>query len=136
MMRDRVAPALRELGFQGSGQAFTLPAPDHFVILGFQKSANSDRSEVSFTINVSAVSKAAWRRMCDERTYLPETPSPNTYYCDDAWQQRIGALMPRSDREPWWTVRAGESAESVADEVLNVVRDYAVPAIEDQLGPY
>ena len=53
MMKEEIAPALRRLGFKGSGQRYELPSPTHWALLGFQKSAYSDSPEVRFTVNVT-----------------------------------------------------------------------------------
>jgi hypothetical protein len=61
MMKTQVAPALRGLGFKGSGQNYELPSPGHWAMLGFQKSAWSDASALRFTVNVLVVSRLATR---------------------------------------------------------------------------
>src|SRR5439155_1336209 len=48
MVKDEIAPALRELGFKGSGQRFTLPSETHWALLGLQKFTWSDRDRVDF----------------------------------------------------------------------------------------
>ncbi|RPE41173.1 uncharacterized protein DUF4304 [Streptomyces sp. Ag109_O5-1] len=50
MMRTQIAPALRALGFKGSGQIFELPHPASWALLGFQKSAYNTARHVEFTV--------------------------------------------------------------------------------------
>ena len=53
MLRDELAPRLRQLGFKGSRQAFLLPDDHRWIQIGFQKSAWSDAGSVRFTANVT-----------------------------------------------------------------------------------
>jgi hypothetical protein len=94
------------LGFKRSGQAFTMPSETHFVMLGLQKSTSSSADLVRFTINVSVISRQIWAQVREKRSHLPATPSPNTFYGDFAWQERIGTLLDGTDR--WWTIRTGK----------------------------
>jgi hypothetical protein len=137
MMRDEIAPELRRMGFKGSGQSFILPSETHWVLLGFQKSRVSNAEFVLFTVNVTAVSKRTWIEARSERSYLSERPSPSSNYGPWAWQSRIGQLLPdRQDK--WWTVDIRASMESVKvevlEEVLDAIRTYALPAIEQQVA--
>jgi hypothetical protein len=61
MLREEVAPALRELGLRGSGQRFRLPSESHWALLAFQKSQWSDADEIRFTVNVMTVSETFGR---------------------------------------------------------------------------
>ncbi len=133
MMREEIGPELRQMGFKGSGQSFTLPSETHWVLLGFQKSRASNAKDVRFTVNVTAVSKRAWVEARSERSYLPERPSANSRYGPFAWQLRIGhLLLDRQDK--WWTVDTRASMESLKVEVLDAIRTYALPAIEQQVA--
>ncbi|WP_084965824.1 DUF4304 domain-containing protein [Thermoactinospora rubra] len=87
MLRDEIAPALRELGFVGSGQIYRLPDDRHWARLGFQKSAFSMWEQVSFTINLSVVSKELWEQRRSAGR-LPARPAPSTFYGPWMWQRR------------------------------------------------
>ncbi len=50
-----------------------------------------------------------------------------------AWQRRIGHLLPGM-QDKWWTIDTRASAESVRIEVLEAIRVYALPAIEQQVA--
>lgn len=49
MLRNNLAPALRALGFKGSGQIYTLPDEDCWALVGIQRSQFSDRYDLRFT---------------------------------------------------------------------------------------
>ena len=133
MMQREIAPALRELGFKGSGQSFTLPSETHWVLLGFQKSQWGDSREVTFTVNVTVVEKRAWDDERAKRPYLGgERPAPNTIYGPPVWTDRVGFLFP-AGTDLWWPVKAGSSTATVANEVVAAIRDYALPEIARQI---
>jgi uncharacterized protein DUF4304 len=133
MMRDHVAPALRAMGFVGSGRSYVLPSDTHWVLLGFQKSRSSDAAAVPFTVNVTVASKEAWAAMRRTRGYLPERPSANTFYGPEIWRRRIGMLLPEgADR--WWTLTPATPAAALAAEVVDALRLAALPEIRRRLA--
>jgi hypothetical protein len=133
MMRDEIAPALREMGFVGSGQTYTLPSDSHWVLLGFQKLRASNAAKVRFTVNVTAASRRAWDELRASLDYLPERPSANTAYGPAIWRRRIGMLLPEGvDR--WWTVTPARPTTPVAAEVAEAIRLAALPAIQRRLA--
>jgi hypothetical protein len=133
MMKTQVAPRVRALGFKGSGQNYELPSPDHWVLLGFQKSVWSDASALRFTVNVLVVSRAAWESARTERAYLPARPTANRLWGDFAWQRRIGTLLP-GRQDLWWEVEPGRPTEELVDEVLSAIADFVLPAIRGKTG--
>ena len=44
----------------GSGQAFRLPTPSGYALLGFQKSTTSTRESVKFTVNLRVYTQDEW----------------------------------------------------------------------------
>lgn len=136
MLTDHVGPALREMGFRGSGQTYALPSDSHWSLLGFQRSKSSDRNRVSFTVNLTAVSRADWGAIHSWYPQLPERPGANwspapifervseTGY----WHSRIGPLMP-SGLDSWWDLRANDDEALIAAPVVEAVRQYGLPAL-------
>ena len=132
MVKSQVAPALRTLGFKGSGRSYDLGCEDHWAMLGLQGSQWSNRRELRFTVNLLVVSREVWDRERSERPQLGAKPSPNTHPGSFAWWQRLGLLMPeRTDK--WWRVRADEETSTVAHEALEAIRVYGLPAIEQEV---
>ncbi|MEU4712885.1 DUF4304 domain-containing protein [Micromonospora purpureochromogenes] len=128
VLRDVVAPALREMGFKGSGKLYRLDDEKCWVRLGFQSSVSNSAARVKFTVNLLVADKDAWTGSRDEKHYLPEVPSPNISYGQPFWWERIGALMP-SGRDHWWTITDPLVASNVALEVVAAVRKFALPAL-------
>jgi hypothetical protein len=133
LMRQHVAPAMRDLGLKGSGGVFTLPDAEHWASIGFQRSTYSDRHEIRFTVNLTAGSKAVWQEARAARTYLPERPAPNTFYGSFIWQSRIGQLLP-GGQDKWWSVGPQTALEALALDVAAAIRDYGIPALRNHLS--
>lgn len=125
MMKDEIAPTLRQLGFKGSGQRFELPSGDTWAVLGFQKSQRSDSDEVRFTINIAVVARDAWT--AERESFFPERPGANTRY-GIGWETRIGDLIP-GNLDRWWTVQGGRATARIAGEVVSAIEQYALPAM-------
>jgi len=132
MMKGGVAPRLRALGFKGSGQGYELGSDDYWAVLGFQKSAFSDRGHLRFTINVLVVSRAEWEAQRDKKPRLPRRPNANTFWGSYVWQSRIGGLLPGNE-DLWWDVYAEADTRQLTDAVLWAVEEYALPAMRDHM---
>ncbi len=103
MMREQVAPALRELGFTGTARIFRYWSGGHKGQIRWQKDSRQTRRQLLlFTM------KLGWwwggGRICD--------------------------LMPVPAIDTWWELRGGQPAEPVASSVVSAIRCYAVPAIQ------
>jgi hypothetical protein len=132
MLKQEVAPALRRLGFKGSGQRYELPSVTHWAIVGFQKFSWSDQQRVEFTLNITVVGKDAWARAREKRPYLSAKPSANVGG-GVGWEERIGNLMPKNE-EQRWAVTPDRPTESVAGDVVGAIRDFALPAMHKRMG--
>ena len=135
MLRERIAPALRELGFNGSGQVYYLPDAHSWALLGFQKSKYSNAREVAFTINLSAGSKIEWAEARIGREHwMPERPTANTRYGRPLWEARIGRLLS-DGQDKWWRLSADGDTAKLDDEVVLTTRDVALPALREHVRP-
>ncbi len=132
LLQSTVAPALGAHGLKGSGQVFELPDERFWALLGFQKSTYSDRSKVKFTINLCVVSKAEYGEARRESSYLPAKPSPNIQG-GPGWWQRIGYLLPER-RDYWWTIGERDPIHQVAEQVLQAITEFGLPALRAQMG--
>jgi hypothetical protein len=131
MMKEEIAPALRRLGFKGSGQRYELPSGTHWAILGFQKSAYSDSADARFTINLTVVGRDEWEEARRQRPYIGERPKPSTY-SGVGWESRIGQLMPGGE-DRWWRISGDLPTEPVAGEVISAIEEFALPAMRARM---
>jgi Domain of unknown function (DUF4304) len=135
LMRDYIAPRLRELGFKGSGREFWLSSESFWAGIGFQASAWSDKSAVQFTVNVQVVEKDRWAELVASRPdrKYPQRPAANSSYSSRvAWATRIGELMDGKDH--WWSTRGVVDLAALAEEVIREIRDKALPEMRSRIG--
>lgn len=128
MMKEHIAPALREMGFKGSGHNYTYPDERCHAMLGFQKSEFSDAEDVRFTINVLVVSRQEWEAVALERHYGDRQPRPNTFW-GVGWQERISKFIPGCDHDFWWRLDLETDLNDLSAEVLSIVRHGVLPAM-------
>jgi hypothetical protein len=136
MMREQVAPALRDLGLKGSGRVFSIPSDRYWALIGFQKSVYSSSEAVSFTVNLQVVSRESWVKAREELDWLGPKPKPNVRppsAVPDTWGERLGALMPRGE-DHWWSIDPDEPTEEVAVEVVAALRAYGLPAMKRHMA--
>jgi hypothetical protein len=129
LVKDILSPAFRDLGFRGSSGRYSLPIPDHWALLGLQRSTYSTSAEVRFTVNLLVVSKAAWELQQQERPHLPEQPNASVLYGIETPQRRLGQLRP-DGHDKWWRLSSRRQLEVVAREVIHDVREYALPGMK------
>ena len=112
MLREHIAPELRELGFKRGPSlgAFRYESATHAAEVRFRKSRYSTRKGMDFWVDLHA----SWIKT--EWVY---------------WDWTLRALAP----EPLsrWEVTAGAPADLVASEVLCVFRSHGWPAIQAAL---
>jgi len=110
VMRDRVAPALRQMGFKGSSGKFHMTQGDYRVRVDALKSRWNTKDEVEFTFDLGVA-------------HIP-SPKPN-----GVWWQRLGHLLPGGSNI-WWKIDATTSPDEIADSVIRALKHYGWPAIE------
>ena len=98
----------------------------------FQKSDISNRFKVKFTINLRVVGKAEYAEARDEASYLPRRPTPNVLG-GPGWWERIGLVLP-DRRDRWWTIAERDRTDQVAQEVLQAIEAFAVPAMRAHMA--
>ena len=102
MMREQIAPALRELGFKGSSGVFTMRRDGAHGEIRFCKDGRSVRTQIlPFTVEVGYWGRAGG----------------------------IGSLLPVPGRDTWWELTGREPAGPVGETVIAVLRRYAWPAV-------
>ncbi|MGP3683906.1 DUF4304 domain-containing protein [Streptomyces sp. IBSNAI002] len=130
MLRRKIAPALRDAGFTGTGLEYRLreAAPDH-ALVGFQRSAgDGDGAErCRFTVNLRAVPYEAHEALRRRRPAVGSRISANRVG-PLGWHSRIGRLLGHP-HDHWWTITDARSADRAAEDVLAVVLRHAVPAL-------
>ena len=125
LMRATVVPALRELGFRGSGQSFSLPDAVRWELLGFQRHRLNHPGSAMFTVNLLCVERADWSAAREAAPSLPASPSASVSW-GPGRHERVGFLLdPAHDH--WWELRTQDDREVVGQQVVEVLRELAVP---------
>jgi hypothetical protein len=125
MMRDEVAPALRELGFKGSGVNFTLPSPELHLMIHFQVNDGIPPETLDFTVNISIINKSEYQQKW--QPWLPRNPTAATIL-PTGRRFRIGALVGHVDK--WWHIEAAAPAVDQAFDVVRTIGAYVVPELK------
>jgi hypothetical protein len=133
MLKDRISPRLREAGLVGSAGRFSLPSDSHWALVGFQKSAFSDRYEVRFTINLVAVKKSDWDQLRLEQPHLAKRPQPTFHHPEPALSMRIGQLVDDGE-DKWWRIVPTGDQEPIADEVIRDLTEAGIPWLREQIS--
>jgi hypothetical protein len=134
MIRDHIAPALREMGFKGSGQNYAVPSETHWISLWFQKSVYSDATRIRFTVHLLVVGKDEWEAMREANDLAPERPRGFLGAPARSWTV---SYRPRPKQSPggwvqiWWELEAGQPIEPLANLVILTVKNEALPRIRD-----
>ncbi len=133
--KDALAPALRGMGFRGSGQVFTLPDEECWALLGIQKSTSSTSELLKFTLNFSVANRHLWNELREWKHYwLGARPSANIQ-SPSRTMLRIGNVLPDGN-DKWWSVAADASPAELAtllSEVETAVRDYGLPELRSMI---
>jgi Domain of unknown function (DUF4304) len=131
MVRDHLAPRLRDLGFRGSGQSWILPSDSAWAVLGIQKSKWSTSETVEFAVNTSVISRAEWDRLRKERPHFGERPRSNMLYGPQVWMRRF---RPAEDEKLWWEIKAQGSVSEIATQVATTIERRVLPAMREAIG--
>jgi hypothetical protein len=132
LLKTLWGPALREVGFTGSGKVWTLPDERDWAMLGFQTSQASTGEEAKFTINLMVVGKVDWDEAREHNSYYSAKPSPNTIALH-RYAQRAGFLT--HGRDHWWRLAGdGGNERQIGAEVLDALRDVIVPKLTSEMA--
>lgn len=135
LLREEVAPRLREHGLRGTERIFTLASARFFAQMGFQSSTSSTRDLAKFTVNLQVIERAEWASARRQYAWLPPKPNPNSMYAAPVggWGERIGTLVNAHDT--WWALDAqGTGRDQVANEVVHAISNYGLPAMRARMA--
>lgn len=118
---------LKNNGWKKHGSTFYIERDGNAGLLNFQKSRDSSKHEVIFTVNVAVSSKRL-------RHYFgyPERQKPEVG-CNCHWQKRVGFFMP-AQRDSWWRINESTSVSDLFSEVISILDGSAIPEIERNIS--
>jgi hypothetical protein len=128
-----LAPGLRALGFIGTGQRFRRELERHWAEITITQSQSLAEGCVRFTLHLRVLPKDEWSAQLRVRPYsTPGTAPGPTPEPPVLWESPLGALVsvggfPMGDL--WWDLEVGQPFDSLAREVLTILRTFGLPAI-------
>lgn len=120
-------PLLKQMKFAKKGNSFYLEANKNYGVVNFQKSRESTKELVSFTINFGVYSNILGRLQYG----YSESIKPEVEQCH--WQSRVGNFMPDSP-DYWWKLNMSDDLNSIASNVMDVVQNIIVSEINKRLS--
>lgn len=121
-----LSPLLKQTGFYKKGNSFYLEAGKNYGVVNFQKSRESTKDIIKFTINFGIYSDVLGRREYDYK----DSAKPEVEQCQ--WRARIGTFMPGSP-DYWWYVNVSDGLNSITSNVMETVQSIIVPEINKHL---
>lgn len=122
-----VSPWLKRRGFHKKGNNFYVEANNNYAVLNFQKSRESTKEIVSFTINFGIYSEVLGTLQYGYNNSV----KPAVELCH--WQSRIGNFMPNSP-DYWWKVNLSNDLNAIVSSVLTSIHDVVMPEIDKRLS--
>jgi len=122
-----LTPLLKQMGFNKKANNFYLEADKYYGVVNFQKSRDSTKEVVLFTINLGVYSNVLGRLQYGHSDSL----KPEVEQCH--WQSRVGSFMPGSP-DYWWEVTISDNLDSITSNVREVIQSIIVPEISKRLS--
>jgi len=127
LLRVRVAPDLRKLGFKGSGNSFSMARGDYGVGVYFQKNKWSTRESVTFDVNVSVGHQPTNEAYEIENVAARQLGKELQFPSNGFWE-RLSHLGGKPDFP--WAVTPGGPNDEAAEEVLTAIRTQFLPRVD------
>lgn len=122
-----LSPMLKQKGFYKKGNNFYLEAGKNYGVVNFQKSRESTKDTVKFTINFGIYSDVLGRLQYDYNSSV----KPEVDQCH--WEARVGSFMPGSP-DYWWNVNITDSLSWITSNIMETVESIIVPEINKRLS--
>ncbi len=134
VLRDRLGPVLRAAGFKGSAPTWTLSSPNgDRAVVNVQSSDFSSKNEALFTVNLSIVPNAWWRRRNHQ---LRKNESRAVKEYDGLWRDRLRARHQQAANRPeWWSVTDDAAAQRAVDDVVGQMENGVLAQLRQLLEP-
>ena len=121
-----LTPIFKSMGYSKKGNSFYLEAGKNFGVVNFQKSRESTKDVVKFTINFGIYSDVLGQLQYDYNS----SAKPEVEQCH--WETRVGSFMPGSP-DYWWNVSASDNLSGITSNVMETVQNIVMPEINKRL---
>lgn len=123
-----LTPLLKQIGFNKKGHNFYVEVDKNYGVINFQKSRDSTKEAIKFTINFGVYSNVLGQVLDYDYNNLT---IPDFYQCQ--WEVRVGEFMPGSP-DYWWQVNFSDDLSSITYNVMEAVQNIIVPEINKRLS--
>jgi Domain of unknown function (DUF4304) len=122
-----LSPLLAEIGFIKKGNNFYMVSDKNYGVVNFQKSRNSTKDVLVFTINFGVYSSVLGHLLYGYNDLI----NPDVEQCQ--WEARLGSFMPDSP-DYWWNVNVSDNFNSVVSEVMEAIKSIIMPELNKRLS--
>lgn len=121
-----LTPILKSIGFSKKGNSFYLEAGKNYGVVTFQKSRESTKDVIKFTINFGIYSDVLGQLQYDYNSSAkPEVEQRH-------WEARVGSFMPGSP-DYWWNASTSDLS-GITSNVMETVQSIIMPEINKRLS--
>lgn len=117
----------KQMGFIKKGNSFYLEAYKNFGVINFQKSRESTKEVIKFTINFGVYSDVLGQMQYGYNSSV----KPEVEQCH--WEARVGDFMAGSP-DYWFEVKVSDNLNFVASNVMEIVKNIVMPEINKRLN--
>lgn len=131
MLRQEIAPALRALGFKGSGNRYEMSRDEYRIQIQLQRSKWSTRDSVQFDANLSVIHPATMALFNEQNQSARQ--QGKAMEGSGSFHSRLNTLSRRNTHGFPWIIRANEPTEPVAHDFIEAIRRDFLPVIEEEV---
>ena len=118
---------LKQMGFIKKGNSFYLEAHKNFGVINFQKSRESTKEVVKFTINFGVYSDVLGQLQYGYNSSV----KPEVEQCH--WEARVGDFMAGSP-DYWWSVNMSYESDIIISEIMEAIKSIIIPQLNKRLS--
>ncbi len=120
-LTGKIDETLKPFGYRKKGNTFYCRQNGNLAIINLQKSVNSNKEKIVFTINIGICSELL-KKQNGQSEAIPDIDECH-------WRMRIGYLLPeKNDR--WWTISNIDDISKISDEIKNALETAVLPIIK------
>ncbi len=122
-----INPILKQMGFVKMGSNFYVESNKNFGVINIQKSKESKKEVLKFTINIGVYSDVLGKLQYDYNYSI----KPKLEQCQ--WLARIGFFM-KDNPDFWWEINVSDDLNIIALNVIEIIQNIAIPEINKRIN--
>jgi hypothetical protein len=123
---NAIGSFLKTLGFTKKGDTFYILSEGNWGLINFQKSKDSSKGTVRFTLNLGVQSITLAQVLENNSTDRPTIE-------DCHWKKRIGFLLPQKE-DYWWVIEENStSMENLVGEISDILTETVLSDLKSHI---